>query len=191
MKKQGIAVMVAAFATLICFSSCGEDKSGSDEGPVLSLSSVEGKPGETVNVTFSVSGADEKWSSCGIHILYDEALTCVASENASTSPDCITGAAVADMTATISLLWIEDRIDELIENKKYSVFFAAVGEGDVGRDGDIVEYKFIIPENAEPGTVYDIEFFIREGDMFTNAASDEEFQEYAFSNWENGSITVI
>ena len=51
-------------------------------------------------------------------------------------------------------------------------------------------FNFIIPQDAEVGTVYDLNFFYMDNDMFTNAAKEEEMQKYAVQNWINGSITV-
>lgn len=159
--------------------------------PVLSIGSVQGKPGETVDVTISLSGAAEKWAMCGVHVTFDERLTCVANETDPKMPDYVKGDAVLDITGFVSMLQIgEDRNEHLIENKQGSVFFAAAGEGDFGGDGDIVTYSFVIPQDAEVGTVYELDFYYREGDMFKDAAGDAALQDYAFSHWQGGSITV-
>ena len=192
--------LVTASALILLLSGCGADDGGSgtdkaklpESGatPVLSLSSAEGAAGETVEITMSVEGADNKWCSSGIHVIYDENLVCVPSEADPETPSHKKGPAVEEMTACIAKLWTENLIPELADNNKHSVFFCSVAEGDKGRDGDIVTFEFRIPEDAQSGTVYDIEFFFREGDMFSNSASEQDFQDYAFSNWENGSITV-
>lgn len=194
MKKTCFAVVCA---TVLLLAGCGEKaaeksdaKTKSGAAPVLALSSAEGKAGETVDVTFSVSGADKKWSASGVHILYDENLVCVPSESDPEAPKMTLGAAVDEMTACIALIWTEDKIQELIDKKMDSVFFCSAASGDLGKDGDIATFSFTIPQNAEAGTVYNLEFFFREGDMFVNNANDEDFQEYAFSHSKNGSITV-
>lgn len=170
-------------------SVISDTKSGAK--PVLALSSAEGKPGDTVEVTMSVTGADKLWCSSGIHISYDNTLTCVPSEKDPETPSYTKGAAVEEMVACVAKLWTEGLLPELEEKNKHSVFFCSVADADLGRDGDIATFRFVIPDDAQTGTVYDIEFFYREGDMFTNIASDEDVQEYAFSHWEHGSITVI
>lgn len=193
--------LIAVVSVLALFATgCGEEKGTSEESkaalpksgatPVLSLSNAEGMPGETVEITLSVNGADNKWCSSGIHIIYDESLVCVPSEADPEAPSYKKGPAVEEMLACIAKLWTEDLLPELEQDNKHSVFFCSAGEGDCGKDGDIATFSFVIPENAESGKVYDIEFFYREGDMFANSASEQDFQDYAFSNWENGSIKV-
>lgn len=198
--KNKLSLIAAASALMLFTAGCGEEKGTSEESraplpksgatPVLSLSSAEGSPGETVEITLSVNGADNKWCSSGVHIIYDESLVCVPSEADPEAPSYKKGPAVEEMLACIAKLWTEDLLPELEKDNKHSVFFCSAGEGDCGKDGDIATFSFVIPENAESGKVYDIEFFYREGDMFANSASEQDFQDYAFSNWENGSIKV-
>ncbi|MBQ8297568.1 MAG: hypothetical protein IJX77_07295 [Ruminococcus sp.] len=162
----------------------------SGAAPILSASKAEGKPGETVEVTISVSGADQQWSMCGVHVTYDERLSCITNGDPK-KPEYAKGAAVNEIEAFTSMLQTgEDRNEYLIENKMNSVFFAAVASADLGRDGEIVTYKFTIPEDAAAGTEYKIGFYYREGDMFLDTASDAALQDYAFSHWQEGSITV-
>ncbi|MCI6561404.1 MAG: cohesin domain-containing protein [Oscillospiraceae bacterium] len=184
--KSIIAVVLAAVICTAALCSCG--KSG---GPVLALSSTEGKPGDIVNVSLSVSGADGKWSSCGIHILYDNRLECIASEADPQTPSYEKGGAIADMTASVAVIWNKDLLAEIEKDNKFSVFFAAAGDGNVGKDGDIAAFSFKIPDDAEVGTVYETGFFYRDGDAFANADNDTDFQDYAFSHWKGGKITVV
>ncbi|MBE6856075.1 MAG: hypothetical protein E7500_01420 [Ruminococcus sp.] len=191
-----VASVLALFAT-----GCGADGNGSEESkaiklpksgatPVLSLSNAEGSPGETVEITLSVKGADNKWCSSGVHIIYDENLVCVPSEADPETPSYKKGPAVEEMMACIAKLWTDKLLPELEKDNKHSVFFCSAGDGDCGKDGDIATFEFVIPADAQSGKVYDIEFFYREGDMFANSASEQDFQDYAFSNWQNGSIKV-
>lgn len=194
MKKTCFAAVCAAVLLLAGCSEKSAEKSDvktkSGAAPVLALSSAEGKAGETVDITLSVSGADKMWAASGVHILYDETLVCVPSESDPEVPKMTLGAAVEDMTACVALIWTEDKTQELIDKKMDSVFFCSAASGDLGRDGDIATFSFTIPQEAEAGTVYDLEFYFREGDMFSNTANDEDFQEYAFSHSKNGKITV-
>lgn len=161
------------------------------KGPVLSISKTEAKAGETVDVTVSLKGADRKWSMCGIHLTYDKRLECVAMENDPTVPEYESGEAIRDMMAFVALIGNDDMPEELTDGgKKGCLFFTTMGNGDSGRDGKIVTFKFKVPEDAKPGDVYELSFYNREGDMFLNSSEDEKFQNQAFSNWESGSVTV-
>lgn len=163
----------------------------SGAAPVLAVSSVSGAPGETVNLTISISGADKKWSMCGVHVTYDERLICAASAEDPKTPEFEKGEAIENIGGFVSMIQAgEDRNDYLISNKLNAVFFAAVDSTNLGKDGDIVTYKFTIPEDAQSGTVYNIGFYYREGDMFLDQDHDEAMQDYAFSHWQEGSITV-
>lgn len=209
MKLRIISLAVLMLLSAVCSAGCGEKKGSSSSGtdsevvtteeptapasgaePVLSIGNFEGKPGETIDVEVSISGADGKWSSCGVHFSYDETLVCKTLEDGR-FVDLEKGPATEKMSDIIAALWTENRTEEMVENKKYSLFFAAMATGDTGRDGVIATFKFTIPEDAAVGTVYPLEFFEYEGDMFLDMSSDVGLQNYAFSHWQNGSITVI
>lgn len=165
----------------------------SGAAPVLAASSAEGAPGEIVPVTISISGAEDKWAMCGVHVTYDERLTCLEDTNQTLEdiPVYEKGDAVKYAEAFTTMLQTgEKRNEYLIENKQSAVFFASVSSTDNGKDGDIITYQFQIPEDAEPGTVYEIGFYYRQGDMFLDAAQDTAIQDYAFSHWQGGSVTV-
>lgn len=159
--------------------------------PVFSLSNTQGKPGETVEVTASLSGADKKWSMCGIHFAYPQELECVTIPDDPKVPQAVKGGALSDMTAFQPMLWLDNLSPELTANNEYSLFFAAIGTGDTGKDGDIATFSFTIPADAQPGTVYDLRFFFYEGDMFNSVSSDSALLSYAATHWQNGTITVI
>lgn len=207
MKLKMIALIITSAMALAMFSACSDkDKSSASDSqtkttqtgdavasgaaPVLTINNSEGKPGETVDVTVSLSGADQKWSMCGVHFSYDNTLSCVTQEDPKFA-SYTQGDATKDMTAFVSAIWTENLIDDLSANNKYSLFFASVGEGDVGADGEIATFQFTIPEDATVGTVYPLDFFEYEGDMFADTAADENLQQYAFTHWQGGSITVV
>jgi len=220
MKLKYKAVTAVLLAVLMVFTGCGKskdqvsEKSSSDAEattewqevivtanpdaepksgaqPVLALSSAEGKPGETVDMTLSVSGADQKWAMCGIHITYDERLVGVPNKNDEKTPAYKKGSAISDFDAAVAMFQIgSDRNEYLIENKLSSIFFAAVGSDNVGKDGDIVTFQLTIPEDAEPGTEYELGIYYRSEDMFMDIDRDEAIQDYAFSHYQTGKITV-
>lgn len=218
--KYKFAALITAFLTASAlFTACsGKDRSGSmptsvvmesseeePEGfvpdpnaepvsgarPVISISNAEGKPGETVDVTVSINGADQKWAMCGVHFAYPEALMCSAEESDANVPLYERGEASSNLTAFETRLWLENKTDELVQNGENSVFFAAISGENSGLDGDIVTYSFMIPEDAAAGTVYTLRFFYNDGDMFYDSENDPAMQSYAFTHWQNGSITVV
>jgi hypothetical protein len=158
--------------------------------PVFSLSNTEGAAGETVDVTVSLSGANEMWAMCGIHFAYPSALTIEMMSGDEKRPSFTRGTALNYISSFDTMIWTDNLSDELIANNEYSVFFAAISTDNTGMDGDIVTYRFTIPEDAEPGTVYELRFFDISGDMFYDIDNDPVMQSYAFNHWQNGSITV-
>lgn len=161
--------------------------------PVLSLNDTSGKPGDIVDVVVSVHGAEGSWAYSGVHFAYDEELEPVMDD--SLKVDFRKGSAIEDMSDFLAVNWTangeEDRrTDEMKANNWNSIFFCTIATDDAGHDGDIAAFQFKIPEDAEPGKVYDLTFFYYENDMFTNVAKNQGMQDYAFSNWVNGSITV-
>lgn len=210
MKSRIFAVISAAVLLLSCMTACGKkddaassptgtsssssgsSKSQNKKGPVLAIDNVEAKAGETVEVSVSVSGADGKWAMCGVHMTYDNRLKCIATADDPMIPDYQKGEAVLDMMAFVTMIWLENLDQELIDADNGCLFFTTMGEGDCGKDGVIATYKFKVPDDAKAGEVYELGFYYREGDMFANAANDNPtLQEQAFSNWEFGSITIV
>lgn len=214
MKSRILALISAAMLSLSLMTACSKNepssesssaaessisssqeesgKSESKSGPVLSISNAEAKAGEIVDVSVSIKGAELKWSMCGIHLTYDNRLECVPLENDPTIPDYEMGEAIKKMMAFVALIGGEDMPEELTNGgSRGCLFFTTTGEGDCGRDGTLVTFKFKVPDDAKPGDVYELAFYNREGDMFSNAAGDEDFQNQVLSNWESGSITVV
>ncbi|MCD7890429.1 MAG: hypothetical protein LUG26_01225 [Ruminococcus sp.] len=164
----------------------------SGAAPVLSASDAQGSAGETVEVTISVSGADNLWAMCGVHVTYDDVLTCVASESDPDTPEYTKGDALNKIDAFVTLLQTGDNRNEyLLSNNLSAVFFVTSDSANDGTDGDIVTYQFTIPEDAQLGTEYEVGFYYRSGDMFTDIDADEAMTDYAFSHYETGTITVL
>ncbi len=210
MKKIAVLLTAAVMASFMLMPGCKNDNGEKDSSngnsaseqsqskvekplsgaePVLSINDVQGRPGETVEVTVSVSGADKKWASCGVHFYYDNSLECRMEDEK--FADYQLGNAAKDLNAFTAAVWKENLTDYMIDNNYYSLFFAAMSSSDSGKDGNIATFYFKIPEDAKVGTVYPLEFFSIEGDMFTNIATSDDIQEYAFSHWQNGSISVM
>ena len=190
--------------------------------PVLSLSSIlidwdtldtdgDGKAESNLvqDIECSVSGAQNLWEVCGIHIVNDDRLSLVKNE------------------ITNNLLWqsgdaVSSNAISLAICKENTVFFtssaAATGmkfnDGTTkfgGSDGVIMTYSVTIPDNVQPGDVYPITFKYvstpaetedsrATTDLFTNReywykavnenAEIDEMTEYAINNWVNGYIKI-
>ena len=190
--------------------------------PVLSLSSIlidwdtldtdgDGKAESNLvqDIECSVSGAQNLWEVCGIHIVNDDRLSLVKNE------------------ITNNLLWqsgdaVSSNAISLAICKENTVFFtsSAVATGMKfndgttkfgGSDGMIMTYSVTIPDNVQPGDVYPITFKYvstpaetedsrATTDLFTNReywykavnenAEIDEMTEYAINNWVNGYIKI-
>ena len=190
--------------------------------PVLSLSSIlidwdtldtdgDGKAESNLvqDIECSVSGAQNLWEVCGIHIVNDDRLSLVKNE------------------ITNNLLWqsgdaVSSYAISLAICKENTVFFtsSAVATGMKfndgttkfgGSDGVIMTYSVTIPDNVQPGDVYPITFKYvstpaetedsrATADLFTNReywykavnenAEIDEMTEYAINNWVNGYIKI-
>ena len=190
--------------------------------PVLSLSSIlidwdtldtdgDGKAESNLvqDIECSVSGAQNLWEVCGIHIINDDRLSLVKNE------------------ITNNLLWqsgdaVSSNAISLAICKENTVFFtsSAVATGMKfndgttkfgGSDGVIMTYSVTIPDNVQPGDVYPITFKYvstpaetedsrATTDLFTNReywykavnenAEIDEMTEYAINNWVNGYIKI-
>ena len=190
--------------------------------PVLSLSSIlidwdtldtdgDGKAESNLvqDIECSVSGAQNLWEVCGIHIVNDDRLSLVKNE------------------ITNNLLWqsgdaVSSNAISLAICKENTVFFtsSAVATGMKfndgttkfgGSDGVIMTYSVTVPDNVQPGDVYPITFKYvstpaetedsrATTDLFTNReywykavnenAEIDEMTEYAINNWVNGYIKI-
>lgn len=204
MKKKTISDTLVIILSAVLLAGCS-GKGGSESGgnpvsdaetpsseaaPVLSIGKYDADPGETVEVTVSVTGADNKWAMCGVHFSFPSVLECRLSSSDNRFAEFKSGDAVSEMSAVTAAVWTDNRTEEMEKNDLYSLFFAAAGESDIGKDGDIATFYLTVPGDAKPGTVYPLDFFEQEGDMFLDIASDKAVQNYAFSHWQNGSITV-
>ena len=161
-----------------------------ESGPVLSLSNTTAKPGEMAEVTVSVSGADQQWNMCGIHFTYPDVLECKIANDEDLEADYEPGAAISANAGFVAMDWQRNLSDELVRNHQRSVFFTTMFINNSGKDGDIATFFFKIPEDAQPGTVYDLGFYYMDSDMFSNSESDPAFEKYAFEHMQGGSITV-
>lgn len=167
-----------------------EDVIPAADGPKLYLSNTTVKAGEIAEVTLSVKDAKEKWNMCGIHVTYDNALTCQMRDVEKRYIEYKLGDASTYSTASVGMLWADGLPDVLNENNMGCLFFTETFDGDWGGDGDIVKFYLKVPDDAESGTVYKLGFYYMNTDKFSNAAGDRSFEKYVFENWQEGSVTV-
>ena len=148
------------------------------------------KPGEMAEVTVSITGAEKKWNMCGIHITYPEVLKCKLADEEELMADFEPGEAIKANAGFIAMDWQKNLAPELERDHKRSVFFTTMFTDNGGKDGNIVTFFFKIPDDAQPGTVYDLGYYYMDTDMFRNQENDMSFEKYAFEHLEGGSITV-
>ncbi|MDE6678263.1 MAG: hypothetical protein K2K02_04405 [Ruminococcus sp.] len=162
------------------------------EGAVISVSNTTAKAGEIAEVTVSLEGKDVKWNMCGMHLAYPEELKCIYPEDEEIMLEFEQGEAVKRNTGLIVMEWKKENNPpaELVNKKLGSLFFTVTFNKDDGKDGDILTVYFKVPENAKSGTVYPIDFYYMESDIFRNLDNDPSFEKYAFEHTQAGSITV-
>ena len=177
-----------------CFNNDLAGAADLESGPLLSISSTTAKPGSIAEVTLSVSNAEKQWSMCGLHIVYPDLLECVIADAETNEPEYTTGDAIKNAQGDVARVWNKNLNKDLEEYHMQSVFFTALCSDDSGRDGDIVTYKFKVPANAKPGTVYNIDYYYSSNsktkDMFSNKSGDPAYDKFAFSHATGGTITV-
>ncbi len=164
------------------------------DGPLLTISNTTAKPGGIAQVTISVSNAERKWTMCGLHVSFPNVLDCVLADEASRSLQFDPGDALTAATGMVGKEWQEALPKDLVDNKRGALFFTAMFSGNNGLDGDIATFYFVVPKDAVPGTVYDLNYFYFSSDAvsdtFSNAEQDRSFEKYAFTHWQGGTITV-
>ena len=167
--------------------------------PSVKIQKVEVKeaeaPGKTVTVDFTVSGADEKYASIGMHFVYDERLTLKNITQPTAKGQDDEGNPIN--TGSSGLSFQKNLMNE--DGKKGMAFFATAGTANKGKDGVLATVRFTLPENAAAGDLYPIGV-----EFSSNATSVDGFadvprtdagnlmQAYVFtSGIENGYIKVV
>lgn len=163
-----------------------------DKGPVLSISNTTAKAGEIAEITVSVKGADLNWSNAGIHLTYPDVLKCIYKKNDNRNLKYTEGEAIDDNGGVVVMEWKKGGTlpEELAKQNLSTLFFTVMFDGNYGQDGEIIKLYLEIPEDAESGTVYPLDFYYMNTDMFRNAEADKSLEKYAFTHTKAGSITV-
>jgi len=133
-----------------------------DVKPTLSLSQIEipinkAKENPVVTVELTVSGAEAKYASTGLHVSFDERLTLVKGKLDS----------CASMGEAGEYLFSNNR-----QSGANGIFLATGGVGDYGLDGVLWKFKVQLPEDIEVGDVFPLEILYRNNgsaeDVFRN-----------------------
>lgn len=160
------------------------------EGAHITLSNTTAKPGEMAEVTMSVSNADMQWNMCGIHIIYPDILKPEMKDHEERTVAFQKGDALEAATGIVCMEWQEGLPPVLTENKKGCLFLTAMFSGNQGGEGDMATFRFKVPDNAEPGAVYNLGYYYMNTDLFINEQNIPTYQKYAFTHMEGGTITV-
>ncbi|MBR5682072.1 MAG: hypothetical protein IKW96_02150 [Ruminococcus sp.] len=161
-----------------------------ESGPELKIADVTAKPGDIAAVTVSVKGTGDNWNNCGIHITYPEVLKCQLENEETRDVKYEPGPAIKKNAGFVAMEWQDNLDEELIRNHERSLFFTAIFWDSAGTDGDIATFYFKVPDDAKPGTVYDLGYFFMDSDMFRNVSDDISYEKYTFEHLQGGSITV-
>lgn len=167
-----------------------EEIKAAEDGPRLFIRDVSAAPGEVAEVTITIENAAAKWNMCGFHITYPNVLKPEMEDVEERMVEKELGDASKYNNGSVAMEWQENLPDELTSNNLGSTFFAEMFEKDHGLDGDVVTFFLKVPEDAESGTEYPVNFFYLDGDMFQNVAKDKAMEKYVFENWKGGKITV-
>lgn len=160
------------------------------EGAKISLSNTTAKPGEMAEVTISVQNVKQQWNMCGIHIIYPEILKPEMRDPAERTVEYTKGPALEMDTGDVCMEWQERLPAVLTDNRKGCIFLTAMFSDNRGGEGDMATFRFKVPDNAEPGAVYQLGYYYMNTDLFINEQNIPSFQKYAFTHMQGGTITV-
>ena len=161
-----------------------------EEGPELYLSETSAAPGEEAEITLSVKGVADGWQMCGIHITYPDVLSPLMNDEKERIVAADLKEASKSCLGSMAMVWNQDTPDYLAERNLHCIFFTEIFDGDNGEDGDIVTFKLKIPEDAESGTVYPLDYYYMTTDTFKKNKQNPGFEKHAFTHMHAGSITV-
>ena len=219
MKISRIFAAVTALAALSSMVSCGDKKKeenssensiinyeeptvqpetrekveAASDGPRLSIKDTTAAPGETAEVTVSIENSTANWNMCGVHLTYPNVLKPERFDDTEPEDRTLmlhTGDATEYCSGAIGMEWLDNLPDEIVSENLGCLFFAVMFSGNYGKDGDVITLYLKIPEDAESGTEYPINFYYYDGDIFSNMEEDKAMEQYVIENWSGGTITV-
>lgn len=194
MKKNLLKKTFAAFAVMtMAFSSVSAMSVNAAGYPKLSLLAggeqvYYAEPGEVVEVTYNVTGADDGWCSTGVHFNYDNRLEPELDRKGGIK---FTRGEAGELISAYEVRHMDyTAYPEYIAADQNCIFIATSDSADDGYHGVIASFNFTVPENAQSGDVYEFEFWRLDTDIFTDMARDQAMQEYAFSHWTGAEIRI-
>ena len=161
-----------------------------DDGPRLSIKDTTVKAGEVAEVTIAVENAEAAWNMCGFHITYPDVLVPEMMDAEKHYVRKKMGEASEYNVGSVAMEWYNNKTEHLITKKLGSIFFTEIFDDDYGLNGDVVTFFLKVPDDAESGTEYPVEFMYIDGDVFSNKAEDKSMEKYVFENWTGGKIIV-
>ncbi|MBP3309530.1 MAG: hypothetical protein J6L05_01785, partial [Ruminococcus sp.] len=146
----------------------------------LELDDAKASPIQRVNI--SISNAEYKYASTGIHVYWDSRLTVVPDSRGNYATP---GSAIRRSSC---IIWPNE-----------NGFFAATAHaGDYGRDGIMYSFDLMLPNNVFTGDIYPICVVYEENnlcsDLFTNTVNDSDgklMQAWLFTKGINNGYIVI
>ena len=137
---------------------------------------------KTQTIVISVSGADAKYASTGMHIYYDKRLE--VEKNRFDKPVAGLGAAGEYLTTKTP-----DVDPTAADFDMEGIFVTTAGENDYGLDGELITINVTI-EKPEAGAVYPIDIIYRSNatneDLFVNKAVDQAGKLMQAYTWTQG-----
>ena len=208
MRKYLLILMCAALFAV--FPGCSSKNSGysvntsesdniafgdpAETGPLLMLTGGSAEPGGIAELKLSVANTTG-WTFCGLHMIYPKELDCVLEDP--DDPKCNDavydeGEAIHASDIGIYSRRCADGFSKEVDSSRFNgIFFTTVCSNDTATDGTIAVFKLKIPDDAVPGTKYNVDFYFADTDAFTKADDgDGSYQAKAFENAKGTVITV-
>ena len=165
-----------------------EEIDSSEIKPVLTVNSIALTEEEAMTeplqtVTLSISGADMKYCSTGLHVYFDDRLELVPDD--SNSP-AVPEEAISELSSRIS------------KANGNCIFLATSSVDDSGSDGVMWSFNFKLPEEVKDGDFFPIEVVYEKreitDDVFANKSNDLKgklMEAWLFTHGlQNGGITI-
>lgn len=203
LKKLIYIIPLIVATEAVVFPELDTNASGS---PVLRLRAngnerYKAVAGETVRISYEISGKSE-WSTFGIHFNYDARLIPDGEDDGSVYYS--SGDAVSDMFMfnvysrtgeDINNHIVKDNphvpdISPYVSRQQNCIFVTAFSDKDTGKDGTVIEINMTVPDDAQAGDEYKINFWFLDTDQFTDCENNLSMQEHAFKTSQDCSIVV-
>ncbi|MBO7473758.1 MAG: hypothetical protein J6U00_07110 [Ruminococcus sp.] len=152
----------------------GLDPENSKIKPILSLSQIElplnkAKEEPEQSIELTVTGAEGKYASTGLHVKFDDRLEILKDDgDYATSGPALKRIGMIDSSPD----WLDEN------NVPHGVFVMTGASSNKGRDGVMWTFLLRLPDDIQVGDVYPIEIYYQKGkssgDLFTDLLQDKE-----------------